>query len=182
MAYRNGTYVAFHAGGTPNQSASDIKYYRALQMWSANSSIEFDFVNSHDKTAAVRDTSLHSTLRSRLLERLRNSKNFVLIITEATRLDNDWVPFEIAAAIDTYDLPVIAAYPGLDAVLNPLELRPLWPEALKVRIDAEEASVIHIPFRQQPILDSISRFNPTDHPPGSLCHYSRAAYQQWGYI
>jgi len=27
MAYHNGTYVAFHAGGTTDPTASDIKYY-----------------------------------------------------------------------------------------------------------------------------------------------------------
>jgi hypothetical protein len=26
--------------------------------------------------------------------------------------NNDWVPFEIAQAVDTYKLPIIAAYPA----------------------------------------------------------------------
>ena len=71
MPYRNGTYVAFHAGGTSDQAASDIKYYRTLQMWDAHQSIDFKLIDSHEKTAAVRDTSLRSTLRNRLQERLR---------------------------------------------------------------------------------------------------------------
>ena len=31
MAYRNGTYVAFHAGGITDPTESDIKYYNLLK-------------------------------------------------------------------------------------------------------------------------------------------------------
>lgn len=90
MAYRNGTYVAFHAGGTTDPSASDIKYYNSLRMWAANSSITFNFVDGHEKTGAVRDTSRAATLRRALVTRLRNSKQFLLIVTSRTKLDTDW--------------------------------------------------------------------------------------------
>lgn len=33
MAYRNGTYIAFHAEGKTDPTASDIKYYRMLKAW-----------------------------------------------------------------------------------------------------------------------------------------------------
>ena len=35
MAYRNGTYVAFHAGGVTDPTKSDIKYYNLLKSWDA---------------------------------------------------------------------------------------------------------------------------------------------------
>jgi antiphage defense system Thoeris ThsB-like protein len=57
MSYRSGTYIAFHAGGTTDPTASDIKYYRLLKAWHENDDIEFRFVNSHEKVAGVRDTS-----------------------------------------------------------------------------------------------------------------------------
>lgn len=110
MAYRNGTYVAFHANGTNIPGKSDIDYYNLMKAWSAKTDDDFTMNNSHDKASAVRDTSKKATLRASLLERLRNSKNMVLIIGETTQLDDDWVPFEISSAVDTYKIPIIAAY------------------------------------------------------------------------
>src|SRR5260370_42134497 len=84
MAYRNGTYVAFHAAGTSQPGKSDIDYYNLMKAWTAKTDDDFTMINSHDKASAVRDTSLRATLRRSLLERLRNSKNMVLIIGETT--------------------------------------------------------------------------------------------------
>lgn len=182
MAYRNGTYVAFHAKGTSDQSQSDIRYYRTLQMWAAASAIEFKMVDSHLKTAAVRDTSLRSTLQSRLQERLRNSRHLLLIVTADTRMDADWVPFEIAQAIDQYRIPIIAAYPGFNSIMAPAELRPLWPTALAVRIDSGHAMCIHVPFRREAILDAISQFGPDRLPSDGLTHYTYDTYRRWRYV
>ena len=115
MAYRNGTYIAFHAGGTMDPTASDIKCYRMLKAWHEHDDIEFEFINSHDKVAGVRDTSTKATLRRSLVERLNKSKNMVLIIGSTTRLDTDWVPFEIGYAVDACKIPIIAAYIGYEA-------------------------------------------------------------------
>ena len=41
MAYRNGTYVAFHAEGTNVPTDSDIKYYNLLKMWTAKKDDDF---------------------------------------------------------------------------------------------------------------------------------------------
>ncbi len=89
MAYRNGTYVAFHADGTSEPTESDMKYYNLLRAWHVRDDNDFQFVNSHDKTAAVRDSSSRDTLRRRLVERLNNSKNMILIIGKTTWQDTD---------------------------------------------------------------------------------------------
>ena len=52
-------------------------------------------IHSHDKASSVRDSSKRETLRRSLPERLRNSRNMVLIVGETTRFDTYWVPFEI---------------------------------------------------------------------------------------
>ena len=91
--------------------------------------------DSHDKASAVRDTSKRTTLRNSLLERLRNSKNMLLIIGETTKLDTDWVPFEIEQAVDTYEIPIIATYTDYCPVLEPPKFWPLWPKALADRIN-----------------------------------------------
>ncbi len=183
MAYRNGTYVAFHAGGTTDPTASDIKYYRTMKMWDQSNSIEFNLIDSHEKTASVRDSSKKTTLAASLRKRLNNSKNMVLIITNTTKNDRDWVPFEIAHAVDSSKIPIIAAYPGFDRVQGPRELSYLWPAALRQRIDNGSASVIHVPFLKAPIMDAIDQFSFNMYPSGGgLGIYSDQAYRNWGLL
>ncbi len=183
MAYRNGTYIAFHAEGTNQPGKSDIDYYNLMKAWSAKSDDDFSMINSHEKTSAVRDKSKRATLRARLLERLKVSKNMVLIIGKTTKNDTDWVPFEIEKAIDTYKIPIIAAYTNYCPVLEPEKLRLLWPKSLATRIDNKSAAVIHIPFKKKPLLDAIGQFSYLKLPKrGALGCYGRDAYEEWGLV
>ena len=182
MAYRSGTYVAFHAAGTNRPGQSDIDYYNLMKAWTAKTDDDFTMINSHDKASAVRDSSLRATLRNSLLERLRNSRNMVLVIGETTRLDTDWVPFEIEKAVDVYGLPIIAAYTVWDKPLRtPSAWSHLWPSALSMRISNGTANVIHIPFKKEALKDAISQFSHDVPPCGKgLTIYSDAAYRSFG--
>ena len=179
MAYRNGTYVAFHAQGTNLPGKSDMDYYNLMKAWSAKSDDDFTMINSHDKASAVRDSSKRTTLRNSLLERLRNSKNMVLIIGETTKLDTDWVPFEIEKAVDTYKIPIIAAYTDYCPILEPAKFSPLWPKSLADRINNKSARVIHIPFKKAPLLAAINQFTHDNLPQGPLIRYTDEAYRGW---
>jgi hypothetical protein len=183
MAYRNGTYVAFHADGNNLPGGkSDIDYYRLLCAWNANKHHDFQIINTHEKFSAVRDSSQKSTLRNSLLERLRNSKNMLLIVGETTRQDTDWVPFEIEKAVDVYQIPIIVAYTVFDqAIRNPSALAGYWPAALSTRINNGTARVIHVPFKQAPIYAAIDQFSHEKFPlGGGLGIYDDAAYKMWG--
>jgi len=169
MAYRNGTYIAFHAGGTTDPTASDIKYYRMMKAWHAHDDIEFSFINSTKET-----------LRRSLLARLANSKNMVVIIGPTTKNDTDWVPFEIARAIDDYGLPVIAVYTGYDRILNPQALSSAWPAALSSRITSRKARVIHISFKQVMVDMAIRQFNLNSMPQDALTCYTAETYERAG--
>jgi len=184
MAYRSGTYVAFHADGNNIPGKTDIDYYNMMRVWSAHPDDDFALVNSHDKSCAVRDSSLKATLRASLLERLRNSRNMVLIIGKTTRNDTDWVPFEIEKAVDTYEIPIIAAYTMIDGSINdPLIGSVYWPYALRARISNDTAHVIHVPFKKPPIMDAISKFDHNTVPKGKgLGYYSAEAYRSWGIV
>ena len=182
MAYRTGTYVAFHGVGTTDPTASDIKYYNLLKAWNVRDEKDFEFVDSHEKTSAVRDSSKRETLRKSLVTRLNRSKNMILILTERTKEDTDWVPFEIRHAVDEDEIPIIAAYPGFKSLLDPTKLRSWWPTALRTRIDKRTARVIHIPFREKPLHVAVSQFSHTALPKGSLIYYTREAYQRWGLL
>ena len=181
MAYRNGTYIAFHAAGTNKPGKSDIDYYNLMKAWTARTDDDFAMINSHDKACSVRDSSLRATLRTSLLERLRNSKNMVLIVGETTRLDTDWVPFEIEKAVDIYGLPIIAAYTVFDKpIRNPAALSAYWPNALAVRINNGTANVIHISFKKEALKDPI--FFSHDNPPTGkgVGIYNDDAYRFFG--
>lgn len=180
MAYRNGTYIAFHANGTALPGKSDIDYYRLLKMWSDKTDDDFSMIDSHEKTAAVRDSSKHATLRARLNQRLSNSKNMVLIIGETTRFDKDWVPFEIEQAVDQYKIPIIAAYTEWDKrILSPQNLAGYWPTALAARINNGTARVLHIPVKKLPLTDAVANMSHTNPPPDSLSYYTAESYDRW---
>lgn len=180
MAYRNGTYIAFHAEGNPDPTASDIRYYRMIKAWHERDKTDFRFVNSHEKTSAVRDSSLKTTLRRSLMERLNNSRNMLLIIGDTTRFDTDWVPFEIGYAVDACKIPVIAVYTGYTSIRQPALLSNLWPPALGNRIRNGTARVLHIPFKQAAIDDAIQQFDHTNLPKTGLEAYSVEAHRFFG--
>lgn len=185
MAYRNGTYVAFHANGTNIPGKSDMDYYNLMRAWSAHPNDEFTMANSHEKSYAVRDSSKTATLRASLLERLRNSKNMVLIIGGTTAKDDDWVPFEISNAVDLYKIPIIATYTFVATpIRSPLALKQWWPPALASRIANNTASVIHIPFKKAVLTDAITQFSHNVLPMGGggLAFYSDTAYQHFGVV
>ncbi len=181
MAYRNGTYIAFHANKTTEPTESDIKYYNLLKAWKVQPDNEFAFIDSHDKTSAVRDSSKRATLETALKTRLNSSKNMVLVVGETTKEDTDWVPFEIRYAVDVCEIPIIAAYPGRDYIINPSYLSNLWPGALVTRIENSTAHVIHIPFKKEPLADAVFQFSHSKYPKGGgLGSYSEDTYKAWG--
>ncbi|MGK3138680.1 TIR domain-containing protein [Pantoea trifolii] len=186
MAYRNGTYVAFHANGTNRPGESDISYYNLLKAWSGKDDDSFTFINSHDKASAVRDSSKAETLRRSLHERLKNSKNMLLIIGDTTKDDDDWVPFEIKKAVESYNLPLIIAYTKAvnngGMIRNPNALSKYWPQVLKEKIDTSSVNAIHIPFLKNVINDAIGQFNHKN-PPTGKGHgiYSDDAYRSFGF-
>lgn len=183
MANRTGTYVAFDGLGETDPAKSDFRYYATIQAWSANKNIEFSLTNSHEKTYAVCDTSLRSTLYSRIQERLRASKNMLIIISKDTRKTGSVLSYEIEQAIDTYKIPLIIAYPGYSAIWGVNGLSTLWPKALADRINNDDTAAIHIAFAKDCILDAITRFHVNGEPlSNGKNYYSHESYVQWGLI
>lgn len=186
MAYRNGTYIAFDGNGTTNPTEGDMKYYGLLRKWNNSNKFELTFSDSHLKTYQVKDSSLVNTLKARLLERMKNSKNMLLIISDDTNWDRGMLNYEIEKAVDHYKIPLIIAYTGYSYILNPLALREKWPKALLQRIDNKTAKCIHIPFKEKAISSAISQFSV--HSTGdniltsSLTYYSKEVYVKWGFI
>lgn len=179
MANRTGTYIAFDGLGKTNPTESDFKYYSTIQAWSAGKSIDFKFVNSHDKTAAVRDTSLRSTLESRIRERLAASKNCIVILSDDTRKSGSMLSYEIEKSVDLYKIPLICVYPGYEKINAPDKHSSRWPDALTTRINNRTADAIHVPFKKDILLTAINQFSVNDSSPGgSLIHYTNEAQEK----
>jgi hypothetical protein len=163
MAYRNGIYVAFNGCGTAEPTKSDIKHYDLLKAWDANKFIDFEFVNSHDKTCQVRDDSLPETLKSRLSERLANSKLLCLIVTDRTKNSSTILDYEIISAIDTREIPVVVAYVDKEVIKSVTsDLKDKLPKVLKTRIDRNQAKVLFIPFKLKAVKKAFANFGVND--------------------
>ena len=98
MAYRNKVFVSFDGD-------SDIHYYRLMRAWKQNDNSPFNFFDAHDINTAL-DTSLESTIKRRLAERLANTKVVVSLIGEKTRYLYRFVRWELERARDL-GLPII---------------------------------------------------------------------------
>lgn len=176
MANRTGVYIAFDGLGKTNPSESDFKYYATMQAWAAGKHIDFKFVNNHDKTAAVRDSSLRSTLESRIRERLAASKNCIVILSDDTRKYGSMLSYEIERAVDKSKVPLICVYTGYETIHSPQHLSERWPNSLRKRINDRTAKVIHIPFKKEILLTAINQFSVNKPlPDGSMVTYTERA-------
>lgn len=103
MAYRNKTFVSF--------ASEDISYYRLMTAWKANRGIDFDFYDAHDLNNAL-DTSLPDTIRRRLRERLANTKQVVMLVSDVLKpkseLPKSFIYYEVRVIADLA-LPVTFA-------------------------------------------------------------------------
>jgi len=179
VANRTGTYIAFDGQGKTNPTESDFRYYSTIQAWSAGKSIDFKFVNSHDKTAAVRDTSLRSTLEFRIRERLAASKNCIVILSDDTRKSGSMLSYEIEKAVDDYKIPLICVYVGYQKINTPSQRSSRWPSALTTRIYAGTADAIHVPLKKDILLTAINQFSVNGSSPGgSLVTYTNEAQEK----
>ena len=160
MAYRNGTYVAFDGNGQNDPTKGDLKYLGMLRAWKESDNIDFNFTDSHKKTYQVRDSSSEETLKSRLEERMRNSKNMLVIISDDTSFDRGLLNWEIQTALDKYDLPIIVAYAG-EQYLPRLtdELVEKLPKVIRGDVMFGGNHYAHIPFTKDRIMRAINHYS-----------------------
>jgi hypothetical protein len=169
MAYRNGNYSAFYVESPFNQnnlgasSTHDFVYYNLLKAWKAKDDT-FPFVDSHDKNYNVRDNSdWETTLKPRLRERLRNSKNIVLFLSSITK-NSQALREEIDYGINNQGLPVIVVYPDFceksDIVTSigkfRTQITDLWDILPIFRDSINNAPTIHLPLIQELIKDALN--------------------------
>jgi hypothetical protein len=167
MANRNGNYAAFYVAEPFNASAlgahatKDFCYYNMLRAWKG-SDASFPFNDSHDKTYNVRDNSnWETTLKPRLRERLRSSKNIVFFLSSNTS-NSRALREEIDYGINDQGLPIIVIYPEYDAKESLLEggnlkqaVKNLWNNIPVFRDSMKKVPTLHVPLKKSLIESSL---------------------------
>ena len=167
MSYRNGNYCAFYVAepfsesGLGANATKDFVYYNTLRMWKGADSV-FPFIDSHDKNYNVRDGSdWEKTLKPRLRDRLANSKNIVLFLSESTK-SSKALREEIDYGINVQGLPIIVIYPGYDSKESLLkndslkqEIKDLWDKLPIFRDSMGNVPTIHIPLKKELIKSAL---------------------------
>jgi len=101
MPYRNKVYLCFDGD-------NDIHYFYLMKAWKHNQTEffkDFNFYDAHEINYA-RDTSQESSIKKQLLERLANSKLFIVLVGEQTKYLYKFVRWEIEQAI-SQKIPII---------------------------------------------------------------------------
>lgn len=167
MAYKNGNYTAFYVAEPFNSSAlgahatKDFVYYNLLRSWKGGDAT-FPFIDSHDKTYNVRDGSdWELTLKPRLRERIRKSKNIVLILSPSTT-NSRALREEIDYGINDQDLPVIVVYPDYETKESLLingglkqSVKNLWDNLPVFRDSMGSVPTLHVPLNKSLIKSAL---------------------------
>ena len=167
MASRIGNYAAFYVaepfdpGPLQAHAAKDFCHYNLLRAWKGKDS-SFPFNDSHRTTYNVRDNSdWETTLKPRLRERLRNSKNIVLFLSQHTS-NSKALREEINYGINDQGLPVIVIYPEFDSKGSLLSngnlnqsVKNLWERLPVFRDSHSKVPTLHIPLVKNVIESSL---------------------------
>ena len=162
MAYRNGNYSAFYVaepfseGNLNAHTTKDFLYYNLLRAWKGGDS-SFPFVDSHNKNYNVRDNSdWEGTLKPRIRERLRNSKNLVLFLSSITK-NSRALREEVDYGINNQGLPVIVVYPDYSDKSDIImceskqvrkKIKDLWDKLPTFRDSMGNVPTLHVPNKK----------------------------------
>jgi len=168
MRVRIYNYAAFYVGEPFNPSSlgahatRDFCYYSTLRMWKG-ADASFPFYDSHATTYNVRDSSdWETTLKPRLRERLRASKNIVLILSSTTA-NSRALREEIDYGINNQELPVIVVYPEYNSVESLItngslksSVKNLWDRLPIFRDSMQDVPTLHVPMTKAAITRALA--------------------------
>ena len=166
MANRTANYVAFYVNPPFSESnlgahaTPDFCYYNQLRAWKGADN-SFPFVNAHSKTYDVRDGSEWETLKRRLHDRLKLSKNIVLFLSSNTK-NSRALHEEIEYGINQMGLPVIVIYPDFkengDIYCSKgirKQVKDLWDKLPVFRDNMEKVAKLHINYNRNLIVRAL---------------------------
>ncbi|MCB2403574.1 toll/interleukin-1 receptor domain-containing protein [Rhizobium ruizarguesonis] len=165
---RTATYCAFYVAEPFNASAlgahatKDFCYYNLLRSWKG-SDTTFPFSDAHATTYSVRDGSdWESTLKPRLRERIRSSRNMVLFLSTST-VNSRAVREEVDYGMNDQGLPVIVVYPEYDTkegLLNngalKSSVKALWNNLPIFRDSINKVPTLHVPIKKELVRSALA--------------------------
>lgn len=176
--YRNANYAAFYVAEPFNScnlgahATPDFCYYNMLKAWKGKDS-SFPFVDAHDKTYNVRDNSdWETTLKPRLRERLRQSKNIVLFLSSNTK-ESRALKEEIEYGVGVLGLPLIIVYPELtnSQIHNNYGLMNntinLWDKLPVLKKYIHSVPSLHIPLEKSHLTNALNYSGTTIQTPAT---------------
>jgi hypothetical protein len=151
-----------------------------MRAWKANENIEFDFHNAHDKNIAL-DTSKPETIKTRLRERLQNTKQAVLLASDNARFkaaDKDsFLAYEISLLL-AYKIPIVIA--NLDGSRG--VVRNNTPATLLNSNQAMLFTSFRAKIIQKALDDFAERFNKGEYKEPQHLVYPDKVYENLGLI
>ena len=168
MNYRTQNYSAFYVAEPYDPSnlgayaAKDFVYYNTLRAWKGQDPY-FPFHDAHATTYNVRDnSSWELTLKPRLHERLRNSKNIILFLSKNT-CNSRALREEIDYGVNVLGLPVIVVYPDYkdnsfiaDDNRPNFRARALWDHLPIFRDNMRKVPTVHVPMNKEYITKALN--------------------------
>ena len=162
MSYRAYNYSAFYVAEPFNPSnlgafaTPDFSHYCRLKAWKKQDS-SFPFLDAHETTYNVRDNSdWEGTLKPRLHERLRNSKNIILFLSSKTVCSRA-LREELDYGINVLGLPVIVVYADYtsNSLISDGNHKPsflakwLWDKVPIFRDNISKIPTAHVPLSKE---------------------------------
>ncbi|MDP9078857.1 MAG: TIR domain-containing protein [Bacteroidota bacterium] len=142
MSYKDTTYVIFDAD-------NDRWAYSYMRGWRSRDHIDFDFDDAHDIFPLTYRAQDELYIKGRLLARLQQARQVLVLVGESTRYLYKYVRWEIDTAL-LLNLPVIVV--NLNNSLDVDE--ELLPPILRGR------DILHIPFKMAAIRHALDDFPP----------------------
>lgn len=167
MGYRNKTYVIFDGD-------NDMWAYARMKGWKALKNIDFDFYDAHDLKPLTRQASNEAYIKQRLLERIKNTKQVIVLVGNSTKNLYKYVRWEIEQC-QKLGLPIV--------VVNLNKRRSidytLCPPILKGK------NAVHISFRMKIIKYALDYFpnyfnSSVDKTKINDWHYLASVYKNLG--
>lgn len=168
MSYRKYNYSAFYVAEPFNpcnlgaHSTPDFIHYNRLKAWKSQDS-SFPFYDAHETTYDVRDDSeWEGTLKPRLRERLRKSKNIILFLSSETKCSRA-LREELDYGINVLGLPVIVVYAdysqnssiAYDHKPN-ATAKALWERLPVLRDNITKVPSVHVPLNKEYIAKALA--------------------------
>lgn len=161
----NSTYIAFDAAGVIDHEHSNLKFFHQMMRWQKDSPAHFNFRNTEEiDFSSMHDDLVDSTLKSRMLSRMKDADNLVVVASPLLNVESPILNWQISRAVNRFRLPVIVCYVGLDKV-DEQTIRDHWnwlPNKIRKYIGRDSAFMAHIPLTKDKLERALDSFSVKD--------------------